>query len=348
MKKLNFNGIPLRGVFIVVITMIALSSCMSSQGGQNKDSSNTVGTAIDELVPNEQNLNDEELADIVLWKSINQSVFVQNHLEPTEENTVLEYNPWIASYEGFRMASLLGLDADFTTDEMFQFIRALFDDMPNDVETGALVKSIVISDWYNDGSPLVINVTRAFSGNKIPAVVFMFNTWDNLRKYGLPLIKQAGIAYEYPRLKTPEGDFRQEFMDSYSMSWMDDGFVTASGSVGKELPLFSSAESDFEKLNLSDDWIRDGNLDNDSDILTVLSEIILKDEVEPIGKVFSRMQLFMYHLFHGEVENAESVIDELNKSGILELPEVSDTEIGVLAKRDLQRILEIAVMLSKE
>ena len=346
MKKFNFKGISLGGLFLVLITMISLFSCVSSRVASQRDSSNTAGTAIDELVPNEQNLNVEELADVVLWKSTNQLIFVQNHLEPTEENTALEYNPWIASYEGFRMASLLGLDADFSTDEMFQFIQALFDNMPSDVETGALVKSIVVSDWYDDGSPLVINVTRAFSGNQKPTVVFMLNTWDNLRQYGLPLIKKAGIAYEYPRLKTPEGDFLQEFMDSYSMSWMDGGFVTASGAVGTELPPFSSVESDFEKLNLSDDWIRDGNLSNDTDILTVLSEIIIKDEVEPIGKVFSRMQLFMYHLFHGEVGNAQSVIDELNESGILELPEVSGTELGVLAKRDLQRILEIAVMLS--
>ncbi len=136
-------------------------------------------------------------------------------------------------------------------------------------------------------------------------------------------------------------------MDAYSISWLEDGFVSASSAVGKELPDFSTAGDDFKKVNLADDWIRDGNLDNDSEVLIVLSEIIERDEIKPIGKVFARMQLFMYHLFHGEIESAQLVIDELNKSGLLELPEVTDTEVGVLAKRDLQRILDIAVRLSE-
>lgn len=244
------------------------------------------------------------------------------------------------------MASLLGLDEDFSTDELYLFIKAMFDDMPMNVKTGSLIKSIVVKDWYDDGSPLVMNVIRAFKGNKIPSVVYMFNTWDNLRTYGLPMIRKAGIAYEYPRFKTPEGDVLQECMDWYSISWLENGFVTASSSVGKELPEFTSIADDFEKLNLTDDWLRDGNLNNDSEVLTALSDIILRDEVKPIGRVFARLQLFMYHLFHGEVESAQSVIDELYGSGILELPEVSDTEIGILAKRDLPRILDIAVRLS--
>ncbi|MBI9108586.1 MAG: hypothetical protein JEZ04_17715 [Spirochaetales bacterium] len=348
MQKLQFREMTVGGLLFVLIIVIALSSCMSSQRTSQGNTANTAGSAFNKLELKEQKLNGEELADIALWKSTELAIFTQNHLEPTDDNLPRIYNPWIASYEGFRMASLLGLDSDFSTDEIYLFIRALFDDMPTDVETGSLVKSIVVSDWYDDGSPLVINVTRAYSGNKNPIVVFMFNTWNNLRKYGLPLIKKAGIVYEYPRLKTPEGEFLQEFMDSYSMSWLEDGFMTASGAVGKDLPLFSSVDDDFEKLNLTDDWLRDGNLDNDAEVLPVLTEIITRDEIKPIGKVFARMQLFMYHLFHGEVELAQAVINELNESGILEQSEVSETEVGILAKRDLQRILDIAVMLSNQ
>ncbi len=104
----------------------------------------------------------------------------------------------------------------------------------------------------------------------------------------------------------------------------------------------------MEKLNFTDNWLRDGNLDNDSEVFTFLTEIITKDEIPPLNKVLARMQLFMYHLFHGEVESTQTVIDELNTSGLLELPEVSETEIGILAKRDLQRILDIAIRLSSE
>ncbi|MDA3811268.1 MAG: hypothetical protein PF518_13175 [Spirochaetaceae bacterium] len=42
------------------------------------------------------------------------------------------------------MASLFGLDEDMSTDEMFLFIKAMFDDMTTEVEVGSLVKSIVI------------------------------------------------------------------------------------------------------------------------------------------------------------------------------------------------------------
>lgn len=346
MHKLHYDKTIVGHFLIILIAVSLFSSCLTTQKpSQEKE---TYTSPFDKLEPKPQNLSDDELDDIALWKSNEQTLFTQKHLESSDENTSRTYNPWIASYEGFRMASLFGFDEKMSTDEIYSFIQAMFDDMPTEVEVGALVKSIVIKDWYDDGSPLVLNITRAFGGNKIPMAVFMFNTWDNLRKYGLPFIKKAGIAFEYPRLKTPEGNFLQEFMDSYSISWLEDGFVTASNSVGKELPEFSTISDDFEKLNLTDDWIRDGNLDNDSEVLITLTGIISKDEVKPIGKVFARMQLFMYHLFHGEVESAQSVIDELHDSGLLELPEVSETEVGIMVKRDLQRILEIAVRLSNQ
>ncbi len=347
MKKLNFKTKKTGCLLVIFIASLLLSSCFttqsSTQESPKENESNAFESAFDNIKPKEQNFSDKELEDITLWNSAEQRIFVQTHLNPFDENESLPYNPWIAAYEGFLMAKMLGFDEDFSTEEMYLFISAMFDGMPLEVEVGILVKSIVIPGWYDNGSPLVINLTRAFAGNQIPTAVYMFNSWDNLRSYGLSMIKKAGIAYEDPRLKLPEGDLRQEFMDSYMISWLDNGFITASNSIGDELPLFSSANDDFEKLNFTDIWLRDGNLDNDSEVLEVITEIIIKDDITPIGKVFARLQLFMYHLFHGEVESAQSVINELNESGLLELPEV-----GILAKRDLQRILDMAVRLSTE
>ncbi len=233
MKNLHSGPKRTGYLFIILITVILASSCLTTMQTSPKEEKKDSGSRFDKLEPKEQNLSERELKDIELWNSREQTIFIQNHLLPTEGNKSRIYNPWLASYEGFRMASLFGFDKDLSTDEIYLFIQAMFEEMPMEVEVGSLVKSIVIKNWYNNGSPLVLNLTRAFSGDKIPVAVFMFNTWDNLRNYGLPIIKSAGIAFEYPRLKTPEGKFQQEFMDSYSISWLEDGFVTASNMIGK-------------------------------------------------------------------------------------------------------------------
>ncbi len=194
MKDLYFRKIKMGLIFISFISVLVLSSCMTTQKTSQENGNNSHESAKEQLKPKEQNLSDEELEDIALWKSNEQRIFVQNHSVPSDENGSRAYNPWTASYEGFRMASLFGFDKDFSTDEMYQFIQAMFSDMPEKIEIGSLVKSIIIAKWYDDGSPLVINLTRAFIGNKIPAVIYMFNTWDNLRKYGLSMIKKAGVA----------------------------------------------------------------------------------------------------------------------------------------------------------
>lgn len=332
----------------ILVMVTLLTSCLTTQEPLAETESNNSNSTDNQFEPKEQDLTDKELADIALWNSSEENIFVQNHLVPSDDNSSRTYNPWLASYEGFRMLSLLGLDQDMSTEEILLFIDAMFNDMPTEVEVGSLVKSIVIKGWYANGSPLVINITRAFSNMKNPVAVYMFNTRDNIRNKTLPVMKNSGIGFEYPRLITPDGSYKQEFMSSYMITWLDDGFVTASNNIGKDLKQFSNMSEDFDKLGLTDDWLRDGDLSNDLEVFNVVSEIILRDDINSIGKVYARLQLFMYHLFHEDVGAAQTLINELNESGLLDLPEVSESEIGIIAKRDLQRILDVAVRLSNQ
>jgi len=255
-------------------------------------------------------------------------------------------DPNAQAYEGYRILQLFELDKRLSLAEQYTFIKALFSAIPKDTPAdGSSIRNIVIPAWYASKKPLVLQVVKLKAGTN-PALVVLFNTNDGIRKFGVNITKNLGPMFEIPRILKVDGKSNMEADDYFSLSILEDGRVSASRAVGKEVPAFSTVADPGDKTNLTDDYLRDSTRSNDNLVLPVLETIIAGEANSPIVQVHAHLQLFLYYLLQGNYADAAKVITAVQGSKALADPKAADTEIAGVAKNSLKNILLIAQALS--
>ena len=324
-------------IAVSTIAVLALVGCVT--GGGNR-SSNSADELRAQLV-----LTDEQQAQLASYRALEEGAVLVDELQaiPAE---VYEIDPYTQSYEGYLILRLLGLFDQLSLADQYEFIVALFRDIPNPVVFGAPVRNIVVGQWYDNDEPLIVHVTLAFSGNDeitLPAIVTAFNSQEGIRQFRHQIIRATGPAVEYPRFAQTDNGTLPVFNEQYVLNVLNSGQVSASRAAGQtDLPDFATVEDVGRRVNLTDDYLRDGDPDNDALVVPVLNEVIEDRSVPALYRVHARLQLAMYHLLAGDLQAAQLVSDEILASELMELPEVSDTELAEFARIDLPNIIAIA------
>lgn len=266
----------------------------------------------------------------------------------TDSADVLQLDPYSRAYEGYRVLTMLGLDDILNDEQQLEFVRALFHNLPSDVQVGMEIRNIAVNEWYDDGEPLIVHLTQAYAGEQIPTLVLIFNTMPYLREFGIDLIQAAGPGVEYPHLARTETGFKLIGHETYTILLMENAQVSASSAVTKDLPSFDEMESPNERVNLTDDYLRDGDRSNDDLVVPVLQDVIEDESVEPVFRIHGGMQLFMYYLLSGDLDAAGRAVEEIRTSPLLEDESVKGSDIARAAVNEPEAILEIAIALAEE
>lgn len=232
--------------------------------------------------------------------------------------------------------------------EEYEFLQALFENIPQDIPVGTPVRNVVIPRWYKNQDPLVLHVTKAYGRDKIPVLLILFNTPGDIREDGAEAIQKQVPAVSLPRFKNENGKLSIDAQDYYVLSLLPDGTVTASSAVGKKLPSFESMGEVNDRLNLTDAYLRDGDKTNDNLVLPVLNKIIADEKEKPINRTHAYFQLYMYYLFQGDLKATAATIDQLNGSRLLQNPDVEKTELADAARTELPRIQVLAAALKEK
>jgi hypothetical protein len=285
-------------------------------------------------------LTEEEMEQLASYKAL-ESGFLVDELN-TLEGEVYVADPYTQAYEGYRVIRLLGLIEKLTIEEQQQFIQALFSNIPTESGAGDKVRNIVVANYYENGDPLIVHITKAFSGpNKTPAVVAVFNTAGSIRMFGYKLIKSLGPAVDYPRFIKNSDGMKLVGKEYYSIKFLSSGQVSASSATDKELASFESLEDASERVNLTDNYLRDGNKENDDQVVPVLESVIADESVEPIVRVHANLQLYMYYLFRGDLAKAKEITTSLIDSELMDDSVVSGSELAEAVSNDMPTILKI-------
>lgn len=325
----------------VILAIFFLSGCVTEPekktGEQPRSGSKTEG---------QQNLSSAEKEKVNYYAAL--SDFYIDELQINPAGPYFETDPNRQAYEGYNVIRLLGLDKILSQDECLQTIKAMFHSIPVNTKVGDPIRNIVIPGYYdNNGGPLIIHITFAYSGNKRPSVVCMFNTSKNIRNMDPPYIRRLGPTLAYPRIFNDNGKLTIEGGDVYSFQLIvENGIVSASGAVDRKLPAFDSVTDITEKVNLTDYYLRDADPSNDEEVLPVLYSAISTAD-NPINKLHAYMQLFMYYLFKNDLPQAQEQLDAVQAAGLLQADQVKDTEIASVVEHDMPAILAIAEALSK-
>ena len=322
-----------------VIVVLVLAGCATS--------GNSESSFLPERHPDFV-LSEEQEAQLVLYKSLDAGTLLIDDLQPTPVE-VFAIDPYTQSYEGYRVLRLLGLVDQLSLSDQYEFIAAMFRDIPNPATFGVPVRNIVVGQWFDNGEPLIVHVTLAFSGDAPdvnPVVVAAFNTFDGIRRTGHKHMRSEGSASEYPRFVRTDDRWVSAFAEYYTLTVFDHGQVSASGAVGQDLPDFATIEDVRERVNLTDAYLRDGVRENDAEVVPVLESVIVDETVAPLSRVHARMQLFTYYLFSGDLAAAQEVSDALQTWDLISEPTVVETELAEVARIDVPNILAIAAALS--
>jgi len=319
---------------------IVLASCVSSE---------PAGPAplppVQQPATRGQALSEAEAARVAHYKTLTTDVLVDELLAAGAQAAFYDIDASTQAYEGYRVLQLLGLDTSLSLEQQYRAIEGLFGGIPVDLPAnGAGIRNVVIGSWYRDGVPLVLQVVKLKAGPN-PAAVILFNTRDGIRRSGHAVAKLRGPAFDYPRVWEKDGGTTLEAEDYYAVTILDDGRLSASRAIGKALPAFETVLDAGERVNLTDDYLRDGSRENDAAALPVLQAIAGDTTVSPIVVVHAHIQLFMYYLFSGDIDAARAIAATTKGLSALDDPAVKDTEIATVARRDLDRILKIALTL---
>ncbi len=289
-------------------------------------------------------LTEVEAAQLATYRAVGEELLI-DELQPAPATTFM-IDPYTQAYEGYRIIRLLGLVDRLSVAEQYAFIDALFRDLPNPVAVAEPVRNIVVGQWYTDGEPLIVHVTQAYSGDRIPSLVAMFNTSDGIRDLGYEAMQAQGPAVEYPRFVRVDGSVRAVAREFYAIKLLENGQVSASGAVGQTLPDFATIEDVRTRVNLTDAYLRDGVRENDTAVVPVLEAVIADETVAPLSRVHARMQLFMYYLFAGDSAAAREVSDALQTWDLMSELTVAETELAEVARIDVPNIIVIAEALA--
>jgi hypothetical protein len=160
----------------------------------------------------------------------------------------------------YSILRLFGLHEKFTNDEKIS----------QNIKVGTPIRNIVIPSYFSNKDPLIFHVTFAYSGNRYPTIVILTNTRGNIRYSGYKAIKNNGIGFQYPRIAAINDRLVIQSDNNYSLAILSDGIISASSAVDKELPLINEDGNTLEMLNLTDDYLRDGILENDDSVLPII------------------------------------------------------------------------------
>lgn len=295
--------------------------------------------------PRPPRLTEEQEIQLESYRALQEGSLFVDELQ-TSPTSTYEVDPYTQSYEGYRVLRLLGLVDQLSLADQYEFIAAVFRDIPNPVVFAAPIRNIAVGQWYENDEPLIVHITLAFTDDQIPAIVAAFNAQRGIRQWGHQVVRFAEPAVEYPRFAQTDDRTLPVFREQYVWNVFDNGQVSASRAAGRtDLPDFSTVQDVRERVNLTDDYLRDGNPDNDAVVVPVLEAVIEDESVPALSRVHASLQLAVYHLFAGDVETAQLVSDEILASELMELPEVSETELAEVARIDLPNILAIAAAL---
>lgn len=327
----------MRYITIAALLSLAMAGCASSGGS-------TPSSSVDELRAQVE-LTEEQQAQLASYRALEEGAVLVDELQ-AQPAEVYEIDPYTQSYEGYRVLRLLGLFDQLSLADQYEFIAALFRDIPNPVVFGAPVRNIVVGQWYENDEPLIVHVTLAFSGDDeitLPAIVSAFNSQRGIRQFRHQAIQAAGPAVEYPRFAQSDDRVVPVFNEQYVLNVLESGQVSASRAAGRTgLPDFATIADVRQRVNLTDDYLRDGNPENDALVVPVLNEVIEDESAPALSRVHASLQLAVYYLFAGDLATAKSVSDDILASELIGLPEVSQTELAEVARIDLPNIIAIA------
>jgi hypothetical protein len=291
-----------------------------------------------------QNLSEIEKEKIENYKSYT-NIFVDELLAHNSDD-YFEADLNRAVYEMYLVLRLFGLHEKFTSDEKSIIIRAFYEKIPKNIKVGTPIRNVIIPSYFLNKDPLIFHVTFAYSGNRYPTIVILTNTKGNIRSSGYEAVKNNGIGFQYPRITTINDRMVIQSDNNYSVAILSNGIISASSAVGKELPLINENENTLEMLNLTDDYLRDGILENDDSVLPIINKTIADNTKEPMERLFANMQLYIYYLFKNDMNNVTRIITVINESGLLEDETIRDTEIADIARNDMKNIVEIINIMS--
>lgn len=298
----------------------------------------------------DKNKNDplsfEERARVNSYSLISDSIYI-DELQEIENHTFFPIDPYTEAYEGMRLIRLLGLHNSLSVKDQFIFIDAVFNNIPQDtIAAGIPIRNIVVPKWYTNGSPLILHITKVFTGNKVPSILILFNTQDGIRDLDADYIKALLPGEEYPCIVKNDTGMFIRAKDYYTIKILPNTIVSGSGAVGKTLPDLNSITNILDKINMTDNYLRDGDPDNDALVEPVLKEAISNKDVAPLNKLHATIQLFMYYLFSKDINNAEKIAKQIPTSIFMSEDAVSTTEIAEFANNDLIPMIKIVKTLN--
>jgi len=329
-------------MYLILIVLLILVSCNSVKPHQlNKpkvsDSSSSPDSYLSEI----------ELERLEKYKSLDVNFYIDEIMEIEKGTELYNLLPETMAYEGMRLISLLELYKTLSIEEQYEFIKALFMNIPVNIEACKPIRNIVIPKYFNNGEPLIVHVTTALTGNGHPSIVALYNASKLIRKMGAEFVKGMSPEVQYPGIFEINGKKVIYAGGSYTYAILNDNRVSASSAVDKELPKLTAVGDVLEKLNLIDAYLRDGTIDNDVEV-PILNDIITKEDIEPAYLLFAKLQLFIANLFRKDYENARKLVIELMESPLLKDEKVAGGDLENAIRYEIPSIYRIALALAKK
>jgi len=282
----------------------------------------------------------EQYEQLETYRKINREIDIDDFVD--YEQPIRYVNPYTQAYEGYRILRLFGLHRLLSLPARYECIRALYSAVPTRIVVGAPIRNIIIPGWFVSGEPLILHVSQAFTGSQQPVMVVLANTESGIRRHGYPVIQRLDPAVEYPRFVDTGTSYAVIANEQYATVLFPDGRVSASSALGHQLPNFDDLPDSRAIINLSDAYLRDEDTENDGVVVEPLLAVASNDAEDPLLRVHARLQLFMYHLFQGDLTRAERTAEEARDFMLGREEDFSESGTDKLVLEDVPSILKIA------
>lgn len=285
-------------------------------------------------------LSVEQYDQLETYRKTNREIDVDDFVD--YEQPIRYINPYTQAYEGYRILRLFGLHEKLTLPARYECIRALYSAVPARLVVGAPVRNIIIPGWFTNDEPLILHVSQAYTPSQQPVIVALANTASGIRKHGYAVIRRLDPAVDYPRFVDTGTSYAVIANEQYATVLFPDGRVSASSAIGQRLPSFEEVTDTRMVINLTDAYLRDENGENDSVVVEPLLRIAGEESEDAIYRIHARLQLFMYHLFQGDLERAERTARETREFLLARDEDFSGNGTDELVLEDIPAILKIA------